>query len=280
MMNSDAIKTLHKKVKLILRLALFIALLVGSITLHAEAKNNTVDFVANVKVISDRKCAFTITPPALTTFSATWNKKAGSNSRWTKVTDGRNSYIKVAAHGHADCTVNGLKIASKVHEAIYIPGVDAAGGAVPFGNNGGYWVVVPQVADAKFYLDDNFTAQERMTVEAHTEVAKGSNEYWGNFRNGPGYIIDKGIGWFSKKQGEIGSSGASRLSDSRALPTNALGDTTSFKLEHNKPFKSAAFGVAVLWGANPIDADGRPAFDRALDGDTVNATFTMTVIHV
>lgn len=248
----------------------------------ADIKNSAVDFSATVHVVSDNKCMFVVTPPETTTFSATWTKNADGMVSWSDISDGRSSYIKVAAQGSADCSVDDLQIKSQVNGAVPIPNTGDAEGAVPFGSSGGYWVVVPEVSDVKLYTDSHFANRDTSLDGIMAFLTKSGHflGYESDLRNGSRYSVDFVLGASSNNpRYGIASSGASRLFTGATLGSSALGDTTFFSFERNQKHRSVKYGISAVWGSNPIDQYGQPALDRALDGDTVNATFTMTVVE-
>lgn len=269
---------MHKKsMSTALGLTLLMGLSVLSHSAKAEVQNGAVTFSTKLHIVSDNKCIFNVSPPASTAFTAMWKKRENNAVEWPGVSDGTGSYVKVSVSGSPYCTVNGLKIRSTVTDAVAIPNTGKAGGAVKFGTAGGYWVVVPEVSDVQYYTDADFEVPGSATVTGHTETSSLSVNYGDSINNGTNMVDAKDIGQGSTV-GKTASSGASSISS--ALITNVIqGDTTSFTTNSSEKYKSAKFGISVIWGGNPIDENGNAAFDRALDGDTVDATFTMTVVQ-
>lgn len=262
-------------------LALSVAALTGGLGMSGVANADvegsaSTDFTTTINVTSDNTCTLTVTPPADTSFSASWvaNSASGTATMTNTTTDTNPHYITVTAAGGTTCSLNNVRLETTT------PGKTInKRPAITFGSSGGNWTYGPALAAFQFYTDDAFTTAATGAVTGHN--AQGT------------YELSQGTTTAKEHAGDIGTASATlgpnmALTDSYSnfIANASLTDikdglpSGSVTFSTDKPteiYKSAKFGIGVTVSTAPVDAVGTRDIALAANGDVVTMPFTVTV---
>lgn len=261
--------------------ALSVAALMSGMGMSAMANAETVGaasttFTTTINVTSDNTCTLTVTPPADTSFSASWEGTTAvepTTSTMTNTTaDTAPHYIKVTAAGGATCSLNNIKLVTTTPGTVINKRPAAA-----FGVSGGFWTYGPALADAKFYTDAAYTTQGTGTISL--KAASGSVFTIGNTVTDPaGFKNDSGsLGDNISLTDGYGNRPLPSLMLTDAITGTADGVVSFTSSKPTEVYKSAEFGIGVALSVDPVNAEG--VIDRmvAANNDVVNLPFTVTV---
>lgn len=261
-------------------IALSVSTLIGGLGMSGAASaalggDTSGIFTARVNVVSDQVCTLNVTQPTDKVFQAKWTANTASDtSAFSELTTSEPLEVEVKAVGATSCTLNNVKITTAVNNATALaPGGNSAA-LVAFGSSGGSWVVMPFVARAQYFTDDNYTTAGAADVTLHTAVGGDTEVVRATASEEAGTSArTTSIGGPSFDSGYLMA--ASYVN--AQLTTNALGDTTTATFSAPETYKSAKFGISARIGSAPVDGAG--AIDRKLaaNGDVVNMPFTVTI---
>ncbi|MFP3439117.1 hypothetical protein R0K18_15165 [Pantoea sp. SIMBA_133] len=252
---------------------------------HAEVVGNTsTDFTVGIDVHDADACSITVTPPAVKTFSFSWDKKKpgapGNGHERMSMTKLDNApIISVVASGGDKCSVNGVRLITRAGEgSTSTPGVNGNYAIMmkSFGSKNGHWVVRPllskitlySAADKSTASDDAISVTSTVGTYLQSKKLEFTPGWWGGMSKA--LLTHEGIipapQWFA----------------ARAHPGLLAkgGSEGTLVWKTDKPeavYKAADFGINVMVSSDPVDSTGQPSLDVATEGDKVSAPFTVTI---
>lgn len=242
----------------------------SGVTLAAD-DSNKVDISASVKVLADDGCAVTIGAPSHT-MEMTWTRKEGVSS--VLVTSGNDPvYVTLTATGGDGCQLSSKMAVRTVPGA----GMETTDDDYPsfrksFGKRGGFWRIMPLLANAVFYTDNNTQTAgagkiswDGPSVNQDDKVTFGSNP-----KNQSGAQLESppvGEGDFVFLTDEYAEAGGGVLMDDG----NNEGHFSSDKPE--EVYKSAKIGFGALIATDPENINGKRSPDLASAGDPVSLSW-------
>lgn len=268
-------KTQSSGVSLLRASSLCLMLAGPSVALAADDSNHA-DISATVSVQATEACHVTVAQ-VRNSMAMSWTRSAEGVSS-TTLTSGSTEpvYVTVATSGGENCNLNGLQLRTEVAANMELMKKEGGNSAfrVKLNEQGAYWRILPILADAHFFTDEQGSQEGDGVISwngpgASDNVASFSKD----IQKAANLIIDAdGVGegkfLFMTDEYVANGAGALLIEDGNQIghfESNAQGEK----------YKSAKLGFGALIATDPENVDEERSPELASSGD--QATFSWVV---
>lgn len=246
----------------------------SGVALAADGSNSA-DISASVTVLADDGCAVTIGAPSHP-MEMTWTRKKDEPSSVLVTSSHDPVYVTLTATGGDGCHLNSkMAVRTDPGAGMVTTDDDYPSFRKSFGNRGGYWRIMPLLADTRFFLDENATTQGTGKISWDGPKVGGADDvtFGDTPKNKGGEPLESppiGVGEFVFMTDEYVEEGGGVLIENESNVGHFSSNNDS------EVYKSARIGFGALIATDPENVDGERSPELASAGDKVSMSWVVS----